>query len=251
MRRLTPDPLDDIDPRLVLAAPARPSPAARPWVLANMISSVDGAATVDGRSGGLAGAADKLIFTALRSLPDAILVGASTVRMEGYGPARPGPEVQEERLARGQQPVPPIAVLSGSLSLDWESAFFREASSRPMVITHARADPERRARGEEVADLILAGDGRVDLAAALAQLAGRGILTLLCEGGPSLIGQLMAADLLDELNVTLTPSLVGGDARRIATGPAPPEPRGLVLAHLLLEDDQLFARYVREGAPTS
>lgn len=223
----------------------RPAPPDRPWVLANMIASADGAATADGRSGGLAGPADKALFRALRSVPDVILVAAGTVRIEGYGPARPGDEVRRAREARGQTPVPPIAVVTGSLAMDWDRPFFTEAVARPIVITVAAADPERLAAAEAVADVIVAGGERVDLAAALRALRERGVRIVLTEGGPSLVGQLIAGDQLDELFLTVAPKLVGDEAIRIARGPQPEHPRELRLAQTLEQDGELFLRYLR------
>jgi riboflavin biosynthesis pyrimidine reductase len=221
---------------------ARPD---RPWVLANMIASADGAATADGRSGGLAGPADKALFHALRSVPDVILVAAGTMRIEGYGPARPAEEVRRAREARGQAPVPPIAVVTRGLSMDWDRPFFTEAVARPIVITAAAADPGRVALAEAVADVIVTGGEHVDVAVALRALRERGAGIVLTEGGPSLVGQLIARDLLDELFLTVAPKLVGGEAIRIARGPEPERPRELRLAQTLEQDGELFLRYLR------
>jgi 5-amino-6-(5-phosphoribosylamino)uracil reductase len=226
-------------------AAARPAPPGRPWVLANMIASADGAATAGGRSGGLAGPADKALFRALRSVPDVILVGADTVRIEGYGPARPAEEVRRQRRTRGQAPVPPIAVVSRGLAFDWGAPFFTEATARPILITGAGADPERLAAAAAVADVVEAGADGVDLALALAMLGERGAGIVLTEGGPGLLGQLVADDLLDELFLTIAPKLAGGEAMRIAHGRAPERLRQLRLAQALEADGELFLRYLR------
>jgi riboflavin biosynthesis pyrimidine reductase len=217
VRRLLPGPEEPVDPAEVYDAGDRaPAEDGRPWLLANMVSSADGAATLTGRSGGLSSPADRDLFHRLRGVADLVLVGASTVRAEGYGPAR------------GDDP-PPIAVVSGSLALDWGSRFFTEAEARPIVVTSAAADPERVAEAERVADVVVAGDHRV----------------VLCEGGPSLLAEIATADCLDELCLTVAPLLAGGESPRILSGPLPNAPVSLGLASVLEEDGVLFLRYLR------
>ncbi len=129
MRRLLPTYADAVDLHAAYAYPDR-----RPWVRANMVSSADGAVTLEGRSGGLSGAADREIFALLRSLSDVILVGAGTVRAEHYGPAEPSSahaepssEHAEERAGRGAPPAPVIAVVSQRLELDPAAPLFAKA----------------------------------------------------------------------------------------------------------------------------
>jgi riboflavin biosynthesis pyrimidine reductase len=205
----------------------------RPWVLANMVSSVDGSATLAGRSGGLSTSADRELFHHLRGLAGVVLVGASTVRAEGYGPAR------------GEH-GPPIAVVTGTLTLDWGSRFFTEARARPVIVTTAAADPERLARAREVADVVIAGDERVELDRAVAELGGRGHGVVLCEGGPSLLAEMAGSGVLDELCLTLAPLLAGGASPRILTG-ALPDAVDLRLASVLEDEGVLFLRYLRAG----
>jgi riboflavin biosynthesis pyrimidine reductase len=212
----------------------RTGPEGRPWVLANMVSSADGSATLEGRSGGLSTPADRELFHHLRALADVVLVGASTVRAEGYGPAR------------GEH-GPPIAVVTGSLALDWDSRFFTEARARPLVVTSAAADPSRLERAREVADVVLAGDLRVELARAVAELGRRGHRVVLCEGGPSLLAETAGAGVLDELCLTLAPVLAGGVSPRILTGPLP-DAVDLRLASVLEDEGALFLRYLRAAA---
>ena len=136
MRRLWPDPgevddvVDDGGGRC-----ACPAPDGRPWVLVNMVASLDGAITIEERSGGLGSPADKAMFSALRGVADVILVGAGTVRAEGYGPARPSEAIRAARLARGQQEVPRIAVVTRSLDLDASTPLFTDSVRPPIVIT--------------------------------------------------------------------------------------------------------------------
>ena len=239
MRRLLPGPEEPVDPGEVYDAGDRaPSEDGRPWLLANMVASADGAATLTGRSGGLSSAADRDLFHRLRGLADVILVGASTVRAEGYGPAR------------GDDP-PPIAVVSGSLALDWGSRFFTEARARPLVVTTGRADVERVAEAERVADVVVAGNDRVEPRRALAAFAERGHRVVLCEGGPSLLAEIAAADCLDELCLSVSPLLAGGTSPRILAGPLPNAPVDLRLASVLEEEGLLFLRYLRDSGGTA
>lgn len=240
MRQLLPEPVDDVDPAALYAADRRPAQGRRPWVLVNMITSTDGAIAVDGRSGPLGGPADKRVFRALRGVAGTILVGAGTVRAERYGPAR----------LPGGRPGPPIAVVTRTGELDPGLRLFAEAdpSAPPIVLTCRACPPDRLAALERVADVVVAGDATVDLGAALALLAGRGVDVVVAEGGPSLNGELLAGGLVDEWCLTLAPLLVGGRSRRAVDGPPPVGPLVLVLDRLLEEDGFLFARYVRADA---
>ena len=168
MRRLWPDPGEVDDVAAFVAAEERPTPPDRPWLLVNMVASLDGAIAVDGRSGGLAGPADKEMFTALRAVADVVLVGAGTIRAEGYGPPRPSAATRAARRSRGQAEVPRIATVTRSLYLDVSTPLFTEAESPPIVITCAGSDPAQRDALGEVADVIVAGVDTVDLAGALA-----------------------------------------------------------------------------------
>jgi riboflavin-specific deaminase-like protein len=245
MRQLLPKLLDDVDPDEIYAADERVGPTGRPWVMTNMVATVDGAASIEGVSGGIGGPADAAVFGALRAVPDVILVGAGTVRAEGYGPARTTAERQRRREARGQEPYPHIAVVTGQLDLDLNSSLFTDSPNRPMVVTTSRSSSERRDEVARVADVVVAGDEHVDLARALSTLAGLGVKVVLCEGGPNLNGQLVAAGLLDEVCVTIAPLLAGSDASRIMHGPTPTQPEHLRLTRILEQDGTLLLRYVR------
>jgi riboflavin biosynthesis pyrimidine reductase len=224
LRQLFPFPLDSVDP-LSLYGPL-PSREGRPSVRLNMIASVDGATAVSGVSGGLGGAADRQLFSLLRSVADAVLVGAGTQRAESYGPA-----------------ALPIAVVSRSCNLDWRSPFFAEATLRPVVITVTDVPIVNRAAAEAVADVVIAGRDQVNLGVALGALAQRGVRSVLAEGGPSLNHQLAADGLVDELCLTLSPMLVGGDAKRILSGEGPGVPSRLGLCSLCEQDGFLFLRF--------
>lgn len=239
MRALLPEPADDVDP---IAAYAIPPTSGRPFVRCNMISSLDGAISVKGRSGMLGGDADRHLFGVLRSLTDVILVGAGTARAEGYGPARLDVDLRRRRQERGQSPVPPIAIVTRSCHLDWSAPFFTEAEARPIVITTADCDQTGRRQAEKVADVYAAGDNQVDLGAALRQLNDARFHSVLLEGGPGLNAQVVAADLLDELCLTLAPRLVAGDGPRVLAGDELPRPLELDTVHLLEADGFLFYR---------
>ena len=251
MRRLLPDPAGPVDPADLDAAyvtPSRPRPVGRPWVLLDMIASVDGATKADGVTASLGGPGDKAVFRALRACADVILVGAETVRAEGYGPPRTGDADRAARLARGQAEWPRIAVVSGRLDLDWSSAMFSASPSRPIVITGVGGDEDRRAAAAEVADVIVTdggGGGRADLGEALVALGHLGADVVVCEGGPVLNGVLADRDLVDEVCLTLSPTLLGGASHRIAAGHGGGALRPLRLAHVLEDDELVFLRYVR------
>jgi riboflavin biosynthesis pyrimidine reductase len=240
MRALLPRASEEVD--LVEAYAVPSSTEKRPFVRCNMISTLDGAITINGRSGLLGGPADRCVFQVLRSLADVILVGAGTARAEGYGPVTLDAQLRGKRAARGQSEVPPIAVVTGSGSLDWSAPFFTEAEARPVVVTTRASDPGARQRAEEVADVVIAGEDRVDPAEALNELARAGHRSVLLEGGPGLNADVVHGGLLDELCLTLSPRLVAGDGTRILAGPELMPPLQPSLLHLLEQDGFLFAR---------
>ena len=222
--------------------------AQRPWVRANMVCSVDGAASVNGRSGGLSGDADRQIFGLLRSLADVILVGAGTARAEHYRPAQPA-SIQPE-LRAGRTATPPIAVISGRLDLDpaLELLTVAPPDARTIVITTARIPERQRAAVAEHADVLVAGTEYVDLKTALAGLAARGYQRVLTEGGPHLLGQLTASGLLDELCLTVSPWLAGpGPGRILEGGGQFPGGLPVTLGHVLEDQGFLLCRYTVTG----
>jgi riboflavin biosynthesis pyrimidine reductase len=248
MRRLLPGPEEEVDPRSAYAV-ARPHTADRPWLLVNMVTSLDGAVAVDGRSGALGGPGDHLVFHALRSLADVILVGAATVRAEGYGPVRIPADLQEARVLAGQAAVPRLAIVSRRLDLDLTSPLFTESDPAPVVVTSPAAAMARRAEVAQTADLLLAGHGDdVDFEIALAALGEMDAELVVCEGGPTINGQLLGADLIDEFCLTVAPKLVGGMAGRPAQSPTA-FLHDYQLAHVLEHDGELYLRAVRPREP--
>ncbi|MDG4792288.1 pyrimidine reductase family protein [Micromonospora sp. WMMD1082] len=214
-----------------------------PHLRMNFVTSVDGAVSVDGYSAGLSGPPDKRVFGLLRMLCDALLVAAGTLRHEGYRAVRLDERRRAWRRAHGLAEYPTLVVVSGTAHLDPTQAAFADAPVRPVVLTRddAPAPPGLAA----VADLVRCGDGRVDLATGLAELRRRGLAQVLCEGGPRLFGTLTAADLVDEVCLSVAPLLAGAGPDRITAGDPSP-PRGLPLRHVLLAGDgTLLLRYAR------
>ena len=217
------------------------------WLRGNMVASLDGAAFFDGRSQPLSCPADMRIFGVLRALADAVVVGAQTVRQEGYTPARARAAFAARRAAAGQAPAPAIAVVTASLDLDLDSPLFTEPVVPTLVVTGAAAPPDRvravRAAGAEV---VYAGEGAgVDPARVPRVLAERGLRRLLTEGGPKLLGAFLAADVLDELCLTVSPRAVAGTAARVSDGPWLSAPAEFALESLLEDAGFLFTRYRR------
>lgn len=229
-----PDDLVDLYPRLDL-----------PVLRANFIASADGAASVGGLSGGLHGPGDKEIFDTLRMVCDALVVGSGTVMAENYDALRLTPPARAWRLAHGLPEFPLMVIVSRSLKLNLDQLVFADAPIPPIVVTSKSAptaDVEKRA------EVIAVGDDEIDLAAMVAALHERGATQLLSEGGPNLFNSMIAADLITELCLTVSPLMVGGGPGRITAGPPGPS-REMSLRHALSLQDMLFLRYVRAADP--
>ena len=224
-----------------------PAPRSTPTVRANMISTLDGAATgADSRSGSINGPADLRVFTVLRALADVVLVGAGTVRAEGYRAPRTPPDLLPGRQDRGQSEHPALAVVT--TSGDLPQALLRDDPA-PWVFTTGEARHLGRLRNELPPERLRVHDSSVDLALVVAALGAEGLPGVLTEGGPRLLGTLLDGDLVDELCLTTSPRIVGGGAARVVDGVAwlePPRPATLV--HLLHGDGMLIARWsLRHG----
>jgi riboflavin biosynthesis pyrimidine reductase len=215
-----------------------------PVLRANFIASADGAVSVDGLSGGLHGPGDKEIFDTLRMVCDALIVGASTVKAENYDALRLTAPARSWRVAHGLPEFPRMVIVSRSLDLDLDQLIFTDAPIPPIVVTTTSA-PAAKLAGK--AEVLTAGDDEVDLAAMVKALHARGATQLLCEGGPRLFNSMIAADLVTELCLTVSPLLVGGGPARIAAGP-PALPVPMSLRHALSLRDMLFLRYARPGS---
>ena len=207
MRRLLPGPpLDDVSLDEAYAAPAR-------WVRGLMVSSVDGAVEVGGSSEPLSGPADRRVLSHLRATADVVLVGAQSVRAEGWHPPRPSAARRAERRASGRPEVPAYAVVSASGEFP---------------------------RGEADGEVLVVAGSPDDV---LEQLGERGLHRVVCEGGPTLLAQVASAGRLDELCLTVSPQLTGPGHAGLMQGPGWPTSRSLRLTTLLEDDGWLFARY--------
>lgn len=238
-----PDPLTpylDID---------RTQPRHECWVTGHMVAGLDGTAAIHGRVGALSTEPDQDLFRRMRQIADVVMVGAQTVRSEGYAPMRLSESARAQRRTRGQSEMPPVAVVSRSLDLDWSSQVFAAAPehARTIVITCAGADPKRLAAAEQAATVIIAGDDRVEPAKALQALAGLGHRVVLCEGGPRWLGELVAADRLDELCLSISP-MMGGDPLPVSVAPPGADIAQFSLKSTMVADDTLFLRYESKTA---
>jgi riboflavin biosynthesis pyrimidine reductase len=233
----------DIAPGELVALYDWPEPR---WVRGCLVMSLDGAlAGPDGLSGSISSLEDRAVLAAVRALADAYVVGAGTLRAEGYGPVRARGELRALRRERDQHAAPTLVAVSASCRFDWPTARFQHSDLAPLVLTTARAhDADMASARAAGCEVVVAGSERVDLARARAILAERGLTRVTIEGGPQLMRQAVAAGLLDELDLTLSPMLTASGPDAAAPG-APVV--GMRLAHVLEQDSFLFTRYVRTG----
>lgn len=217
-----------------------------PYVQVNFVASADGAATISGRSRGLSNPADKKVFALGRDLADVVLVGAGTALAEEYNGVR-HTELRAERRSRlGLSEIPPIAVVTGRGSVPPASPLITSVTVPTIVLT-SEASPLawRKEIADAGAEVIVAGEDRVDVALALSELGARGLRRVNCEGGPTLFGDLVAAGTVDQLCLTIAPKLAGAGAVRIATGRPSAAPLDLVLESVLSDEGFLMLRYRR------
>lgn len=243
-------PIEALPPELTDAELERlydyPPDLAAPWVQANMVASADGAATVDGRSAGLSHPADKRVFALGRDLADVVLVGAGTAEAEKYAGVKPGELRTGRREARGLSELPPVAVVSNHCSLPPDARLLTDTLVPPIVLTCAAAPAARReALANAGAEVVITGEDAVDLPTAMRYLGNRGLRRVDCEGGPRLLAAMLAADLVDQLCLTIAPLLTGAGADRIVAGPIAESTRSLRLASVLHSEGFLLLRYQR------
>jgi riboflavin-specific deaminase-like protein len=240
MQRLYPDPgpvtvVDAIYDLDLISGP----PADRPYVVTNFALTVDGKATLHGRSGSIGDETDTQFLVCLRTRVDAVMIGAGTMRAERYGRpvADPGKRGRRERRGLSQDPL--LAIVSGRLDIPWDAPVFDDRGARVLIFTTSDASPP-----ETVAEVrVVRHDGAVDLREALRYLrTERGVRALLCEGGPRLHAQLLDDGLVDELFITRAPKLGGGDGPGLVVDLSEIE-RPLELVWLLDSEGELFARY--------
>lgn len=222
----------------------RTEPRHECWVTGHMVAGLDGTAAIGGIVDALSTDVDQKLFRQMRQIADVVVVGAETVRREGYGLVRLSDHAKAQRQALGKPPTPPIAVVTGSLKLDWSKKLFAQAPEHAptMVITAQSADPDRLAEAKKHATVITAGREEVEPASALQALAERGHRVVLCEGGPTLLGEFVAADRLDELCLSIAP-LIGGDNLPVILTPQGVEISRFNLQNIMAEEHTLFLRY--------
>ena len=240
LHRLYPRPADvepeDLVAQLELASRA---PADRPYVIANMVSTLDGRAATDGDTRGLGGSNDRSLFHYLRTAADAILVGAGTARIERYAEPVKNDDLRALRERNGLAPDQPTAIVSARLVLPSDLPLLQAPRERVIIATGA----EHELEGVE-ADVSYERTGD-DLQLFLARLrSDYGFRSLICEGGPTLVSYMLAAGLIDEFFLSLAPKFSGGgDEPTISTGPALPEPIPADLIWLHEADGELFTRW--------
>jgi riboflavin-specific deaminase-like protein len=242
MRRLLPDPgPTTVGEMLDAYRPWERPHEERPFLAMNFATTLDGRATIGGRSGPIGSETDTAMLAGLRTRFDAVMIGAGTMRAERYGRMAAKQETRERRERTGLPPDPLMVLISGRLDLPWDAPLFTEGGS-VLIFTASEAGPPETESRVEVAR----HEERVDLAAAMRHLRREhGIRALLCEGGPHLHAQLQAAGLVDELFLTLAPKLNGGEEPPSLTEGELPAVVELELAWLLEQDGELFARYRR------
>ena len=240
MRRLLPDPgPTDVPGQVRELDLVSSSPADRPYVVTNFALTVDGRATLHGRSGPIGTETDTEFLVCLRTRVDAVMIGAGTMRAERYGRpvADPGKRGRRERRGLSQDPL--LVIISGRLDIPWDAPVFADGGARVLIFTTTNAEPP----ATEAQVRVVRHEGTVDLREALGHLRReRGVRALLCEGGPRLHAQLIDAGLVDELFITRAPKLGGGDGPGLAVD-LPELERPLELVWLLDDGGELFARY--------
>ena len=208
-----------------------------------MVATADGKVTIGGRSGPIGNDADRELFHALRAKFDAVMIGANTLRVERYGRIAKDPAVRERRAAEGLDPDPLAIVVSGRLLLPADLPLLAEPEQRVLILTAAEGELESCAA--QISYLRTPGS-EVDLGSLMAKLrADLGIRSILCEGGPTLNGSLLAEGLVDELFLSVAPKLIGGDGHSSVSGAPLPAPQELELVSVHESEGHLFLRYSR------
>ena len=213
-------------------------------VRANMIFSADGAAAFDGRAGPLSCPTDQQLLRILRSFADVVLVGAGTARAENYGPVQLTEAQRARRRRDGRTTPPPIAVISRTGRLP--TRLFDDPGQPPLLVTCAQSAARHEHTGEQRCGVLVAGEDSVSVTRAVALLRAHGMHRILCEGGPTLLGELVDADAVAEICVTLAPKLAASQPVGHRLRPSGlPVPVALRLEHALVYGDYLFLKYCR------
>ncbi len=214
---------------------------ARPFTVVNFVASVDGRAAFHGRSGALGDDGDQAVFRALRAEVDAVLVGTGTLRVERYGRLLKDPKARERRRQRGLAPEPIACLLTRSGAVPLDIPLFAEPEARIVVFSGVELDVSGAAASVEVVRL---EPGELTFATALGRLrTDYQVRALLCEGGPGVFGALLRERLVDQLFLTVAPTLVAGENPSIITGSEFPAPLEMALEGVLERAGSLYLRY--------
>ncbi len=240
MRRLIPDPGETtVERQLDGYRPWEQPGEERPHVAMNFAATLDGRATIEGRSGQIGSKTDTAMLVGLRTRFDAVMIGAGTMRAERYGRVVSDPAKRERRQRLGLPRDPLMVIVSGRLDLPWDAPLFSDGGS---VLVFTASDEEAPEVASELE--VVRQEGHVDMTAALGHLRREhSVRALLCEGGPRLHSELWSLGLVDELFLTVAPKLTGAGPSILEGELADPLP--LELAWLLEEDGELFGRYRR------
>jgi riboflavin biosynthesis pyrimidine reductase len=214
-------------------------------IRANMVTTVDGAGAFAGRTKAISTDADQMLLGYLRRQADAVLVGATTIHAESYGPVHLPDEARTQRVRAGYAATPPLVVVTAHAKLSLTSKIFAGDGPRPIVAT-LRASADAATELRDVADIVVVGDDVIEPARIIAELRERGLRRVLCEGGPFLLSTLIENDLVDDMCLTLSPYLAGSQPTTPQPASARETPTRLRLRHVLTHDDLLYLRYSRD-----
>jgi riboflavin-specific deaminase-like protein len=240
VRRLLPEPAETTIAEQLATLELKPlALPERPYLILNFVTTLDGRATIDGRSGQIGSPTDTEMLLRLRTRADAVMIGAGTMRAERYGRIVPDQHLRAYRERTGLSHDPLAVIVSNRLEIPWDAGLFTDGGGRVVIFTASDRTPPETATPVTV---VRHPDG-VDLDRALEWLRWeRGICSVLCEGGPMLHGRLREAGLADELFLTIAPKVAGGEGPRVLEG-ALPEVDQVDLAWLLESNGELLARY--------
>ena len=238
----------EVDPVTVYNNDVRTPLNSRPWVLLNMVNSVDGFISVEGRAGGLSGPADKNIYQIIRGLADIILVGAGTVRTENYkAPKIPEGDLAKFRESRGQEKRPRLAVVSGELDLDPGMGLFAERhleDKPPLIYTKSESLKKKASQFTSSAEIVDFPEKELNVSRVVEDLLNKDAKIVVCEGGPNLNAHLLAAGIIDEFCLSVSPRAVGGEDPAVFLTQPVDSPTELSLDRILVEEEFLFCRYL-------
>lgn len=247
MRELHPSSGDNLDALACYLGDERPPPADRPWLVVNMIASLDGATAIDGKSGGLGGPGDKEVFRAVRATADWVLVASATAAAERYRSPTSDDDVAHRRRERGQAAAPRLAIVTASGRVDPSiPAIADPVPDAEPVLVITGTDGDTSGLAGTHAHIAVVDEAEPSPGAVLQVLREAGAGVVLAEGGPTWNGHLVASGVVDELCLSISPMLVGGSSPRIVAAEKDATPTDMRLDRLLEQDGMLFARYVRD-----